>query len=107
MNATDAIEENGKEGQGKIDIICENVIVEEEKSVQVRIIDNGPGVNGSHIDNIFDPFFTTKETGKGTGLGLYVSYTIMESLGGNIRFNNLQPAGAEVEIQLPCISVDL
>jgi signal transduction histidine kinase len=103
MNATDAIEEKGEEGQGKIEIICENVIVEEEKSVQVRIIDNGPGVDSSHIDNIFDPFFTTKEIGKGTGLGLYVSYTIMENLGGSLKFNNLQPVGAEIVIWLPCI----
>ena len=111
MNGVDAIEEGSGENsvnvQGKIDIFCENVIVEGEQFVQVRIVDNGPGVNGSHIDTIFDPFFTTKETGKGTGLGLYVSYTILESLGGSIRLNNCELGGAEIVIRLPCIKKDI
>ena len=58
-------------------------------------------MDSGQIDKIFDPFFTTKATGKGTGLGLYVSYTIVEGMGGTIRLNNLQPVGAEVVILLP------
>ncbi len=70
-------------------------------------MDNGPGVDSDHLDTVFDPFFTTKETGKGTGLGLYVSYTIIESFGGSIRLDNCEPAGAEIVILLPCIKKDI
>jgi len=111
MNAADAVEECGGENsinmQGKIEVVCENVMVEGKKFVQVKIVDNGQGVENSHLDYIFDPFFTTKETGKGTGLGLYVSYTIMDNLGGSIRLNNCEPVGAEAVICLPCIKKDV
>ncbi|MCP3892861.1 MAG: HAMP domain-containing histidine kinase [Desulfobulbaceae bacterium] len=103
MNATDAIGEVSEEREGEIVIICENLEVEQEKHIQIRIIDNGPGVAPALLNNLFDPFFTTKETGKGTGLGLYVSHTIMENLGGKVTFNNLEPFGAEIVIQLPCL----
>ncbi len=107
MNAEDAVEEDVKkdsaDGQGRIEIFCDNSVVNGEECIQIRIVDNGTGVEDAHINNIFDPFFTTKETGKGTGLGLYVSYTIMESLGGSIRLNNCEPAGAEIVMHLPCI----
>jgi len=102
MNAVDSISENGDEIQGEIEISSQNIFIEEEEYIQIRIVDNGSGVNSGDLDNIFDPFFTTKETGKGTGLGLYVSYSIMENLGGRIRLNNLEPVGAEVVLLLPC-----
>jgi len=104
MNAVDAIEESSEQVRGEIGIICENMIIGEEEHLQIKIVDNGPGVGITDLDNIFDPFFTTKEAGKGTGLGLYVSYTIMENLGGEIRLNNIDPVGAEIVIQLPCVN---
>jgi len=104
MNAADAIEESSEQVRGEIGIICENMIIEEEEHLQIKIVDNGPGVGITDLDNIFDPFFTTKEAGKGTGLGLYVSYTIMENFGGEIRLKNVDPVGAEIVIQLPCVN---
>jgi signal transduction histidine kinase len=45
--------------------------------VVVEIEDNGPGIAPEHLDKLFDPFFTTKAPGKGTGLGLNISYNII------------------------------
>ena len=67
----------------------------------VRIRDNGAGISKADLPKVFDPFFTTKEPGQGTGLGLFVSHTIIENLGGRIRIASTGKAGTEVVIELP------
>jgi len=57
-----------------------------ENLVEAIIADTGMGIPKENADRIFDPFFTTKKVGEGTGLGLFVSYAIVEKLGGHIRF---------------------
>lgn len=69
--------------------------------IVLDIIDNGPGVNEEHLSSLFDPFFTTKDVGKGTGLGLFVSYMIMEKMGGSITLKNAEEGGAVVRLILP------
>lgn len=69
-NAADALE--GKE-DGRIIIRTR----QEADSVVVEIEDNGPGISQEAVSRIFDPFFTTKPPGKGTGLGLNISYNIV------------------------------
>jgi two-component system, NtrC family, sensor kinase len=54
------------------------------RKVWVRISDNGRGIEPENMDRIFEPFFTTKPEGEGTGLGLFVSYGIVNRLGGNL-----------------------
>jgi two-component system NtrC family sensor kinase len=54
------------------------------KKVVVRIQDQGTGIAPEVIDHIFEPFFTTKPEGEGTGLGLFVSYGIINKFGGSI-----------------------
>ncbi|MBI3994906.1 MAG: GAF domain-containing protein [Nitrospirae bacterium] len=70
------------------------------KTIEIRFQDTGEGIAKEHIPKIFDPFFTTKE-GMGTGLGLAVSYGIIERHGGRIEVFSDVGAGATFVIKLP------
>lgn len=93
-NAIDAIQ-----GEGKIYISGE--YSSSYNYVAIRIKDTGIGIPSEIQEKIFDPFFTTKETGKGTGLGLYITYNIIKSLNGDIKVNSAPNVGAEFTITLP------
>jgi two-component system NtrC family sensor kinase len=70
---------------------------------EVRIIfrDTGVGITPENIRKIFDPFFTTKDVGRGTGLGLAVSYGIIEHHGGTIGVESAPGKGTTFTITLP------
>lgn len=73
----------------------------DENNVFIEIKDNGSGIPNEIINKIFDPFFTTK---KGcTGLGLSVSFGIIQSYGGNIKVNSEVGSGTEIIINLPLV----
>lgn len=59
----------------------------QKDKVVIHLEDSGPGIPPSLIDRIFDPFFTTKGTGKGSGLGLAVSKSMVEGFGGSLNIN--------------------
>jgi len=67
----------------------------------VRVEDDGCGIEEEHLERLFDPFFTTKPAGEGTGLGLYVSYEIVRSHGGEIRVTAGPGRGTAFEVRLP------
>lgn len=69
--------------------------------VEIEVTDNGPGLPRDLIDQIFEPFVTTKEIGKGTGLGLAVCARLIEGMGGVIRAEAIEGAGATFRIVLP------
>jgi len=69
--------------------------------VLVSVKDNGNGIPQKILDKIFQPFFTTKPTGQGTGLGLSLSYDIVQSHGGEIKVNTKENEGTEFTISLP------
>jgi len=69
--------------------------------VLVVVRDNGPGIASENILKVFDPFFTTKEVGKGTGLGLWVSWSIIRDHGGVLEAANSPEGGAAFTIVLP------
>lgn len=66
-----------------------------------EVADNGPGIAPEHRDKIFEPFFTTKPIGTGTGLGLYVSYTIAGKLGGTLAVSDNPGGGARFCLSIP------
>ncbi len=70
-------------------------------SIAIRISDNGPGIAKDDLPHIFEPFFTTKPVGKGTGLGLYITYGTIRELGGRLEIESELGAGAKATITLP------
>ncbi|MCC5661005.1 HAMP domain-containing protein [Nostoc sp. XA010] len=73
-----------------------------EKQIMISIADNGLGVPDTTLTRLFDPFFTTKDVGKGSGLGLSVSYQIVTELHqGKLDCNSTLGKGAEFVITLP------
>ena len=73
----------------------------DDDMITVRIVDNGPGIDSKHLPHIFDPFFTTKPVGKGTGLGLYISYNAVREMGGQLMIEPAEEWGAAAVIQIP------
>ena len=69
--------------------------------VVIRVEDTGEGIDEEHINQLFDPFFTTKEVGEGTGLGLSVSYGLIQEHGGRIEVSSQRGKGTEFQIYLP------
>ena len=67
----------------------------------VEIRDTGPGLSEEAERRLFEPFFTTKDVGKGTGLGLALTYGIVQDHGGAIRARNHRQGGAAFTIELP------
>lgn len=79
----------------------------EGQYVQIEIEDNGPGMSPEHMSRIFEPFFTTKEVGVGTGLGLSVSYFIVETKHqGQMVVHSTQGEGTKFTIMLPLTRIE-
>jgi PAS domain S-box-containing protein len=76
----------------------------DEYSVRLWVEDNGGGIDPRLLERIFEPFFTTKPVGVGTGLGLSVSYGIVENMGGKLSVSN-SAEGARFCIELPIVGV--
>jgi len=93
-NAIDAIEKDGL-----IEVRSRRI----NSYVAVEVRDNGPGIPEDKKKRIFDPFFTTKRTGKGTGLGLWISYNIMEKLGGSLSFKTKVGEGTTFTALIPIV----
>lgn len=73
----------------------------DEDHIEVRIADDGVGIAPDKIDKIGNPFYTTKTPGKGTGLGLFITYTIVEEHGGHIEVESNLNEGTSVKVRLP------
>ena len=92
LNAIDAMEEGGR-------LTVSTALRRDE--VHIRFADTGSGIAPEHLGKIFDPFFTTKDVGKGTGLGLAVSYGIVRRHGGGIDVASTLGTGSVFTVTLP------
>jgi two-component system NtrC family sensor kinase len=97
-NAIDAIMERHPETGGRLDIQAH---AKDEKWIEIRVTDNGSGIQPENIEKVFSPFFTTKPVGKGTGLGLSVCYGIIENFGGTMDVTSRVNEGTTFIITLP------
>jgi len=84
QNAIHAIRESGRAGH--LSISARRVDGEEGPRVRVAVADDGAGVAAEHVPRLFVPFFTTRAPAEGTGLGLSVSFDIVASHGGELRY---------------------
>jgi C4-dicarboxylate-specific signal transduction histidine kinase len=75
--------------------------VEQGDVIRIEVADSGPGIRTEDEPKLFQPFFTTKPVGQGTGLGLSVSYGIIESCGGEIGYHTNEWGGATFYFELP------
>jgi signal transduction histidine kinase len=105
-NAIDALEEDSEkqpiacEINPKVIKISTNIL--DENFVEIRIFNNGSGMEKAVIEQIFNPFFTTKPVGKGTGLGLSIAYQIItERHKGDLQCISAPGKGAEFIIKIP------
>jgi PAS domain S-box-containing protein len=72
-------------------------------SVEIEVVDTGNGISREHIHKIFDPFFTTKPGGRGTGLGLSVSYGIIKEHAGKIDVRSTPGRGTSFHVEFPAV----
>ena len=92
INATEAIEENGV-------ISIRSYVNQKGKSVGVEVADTGDGIRPDDMAKIFEPFFSTKNNG--TGLGLAVSYGIVQKHDGNIQVSSRLGEGTHFTVEIP------
>jgi signal transduction histidine kinase len=96
MDAMDLIE-----GQKELTIGSELGKDKMLSSVAVSIKDTGAGIPPENLDKVFEPFFSTKPVGRGTGLGLSLSYGIIEAHRGKLEIKSQTGKGTEVKVILP------
>jgi two-component system, NtrC family, sensor kinase len=96
VNAEQAILSSGRL-PGRITVRSRN----EGERVMLEVEDTGPGVPPENEAKLFQPFFTTKPVGQGTGLGLSVSYGIIDSMGGQMGYRRAPAGGAIFYFELP------
>jgi signal transduction histidine kinase len=94
LNARDSI----ANGDGRITLATRNG---DEGLLTVEVADNGVGIAPDDVAKIYDPFFTTKGVGRGTGLGLAVTYGIVQEHSGHISVSSTPGTGTTFRITLP------
>ena len=97
QNAIDSMVEKSKKGVFKISSYFQ------DSYAYIELIDNGSGISPAAAERIFDPFFTTKEVGKGIGLGMSISYGIINNHDGHLYFDTNYKNGAKFIIKFPTI----
>jgi signal transduction histidine kinase len=87
-------------------LIEQEIDGEYQELASVYVSDSGVGIPADNLERIFDPFFTTKEVGQGTGLGLSVSYSIVEKHNGRIEVESTPEQGSTFTLLLPVTEIE-
>lgn len=102
LNAVDAVKAKMKAKPGFKGLVeVWSVYMPEDLAVRVAVRDNGTGISEDHMARMFEPFFTTKKPSEGTGLGLYISHTVVEQHGGKIEVESAVGRGSTFTVTLP------
>ncbi len=96
INAMDAMEPKQSQEEHILEITTEF----KDTKIEIRVRDTGVGMSPQVAKRAFESFFTTKEIGKGTGLGLFISYNLVTEIGGTIKLNSEQGKGTTVTIRI-------
>ncbi|MEW6543016.1 MAG: PAS domain S-box protein [Nitrospirota bacterium] len=99
INARQAMVE--AHGRGTLRLVTRLVHELRTPWVEIRVTDDGPGMDRETLLRIFDPFFTTKPVGQGTGLGLTMAHRIVSELGGTLTCASEVGKGATFILRLP------
>ena len=94
MNALDAMPQGGN-------LWLATSFSHEPNQVRIIVRDDGSGIPSEILPRIFEPFLTTKETGRGVGLGLAISHSILERHNGNIEVRSETGRGTTFTVTLP------
>ena len=97
INAMDAMDARQSEGEHILEITKEF----KDAMVEIHVRDTGIGMSPQVAKRAFDSFFTTKEIGKGTGLGLFISYNLVSEIDGTIKLESEPGKGTAVIIRIP------
>ncbi len=97
INAEHAIEAAQRDGNGRIRLSSRQA----GEELVIEVADNGCGIDPKNVPRLFDPFFTTKPVGEGTGLGLFVTHSIITAHGGRIEVESKLGEGSCFRIYLP------
>jgi two-component system sensor histidine kinase PhcS len=98
-NAALAMRKHGT-AEPAIDVVADTGAAGERLTVSVR--DNGPGILPEHLGRVFEPFFTTREVGQGLGLGLSISYSVVQRHGGTLVADSAAGFWTQFTFDLPC-----
>jgi len=111
---TNALHAMRKTDRPQLEIVAKICPEDEQKNflppqgtslIMIRVRDNGAGIPSNLTEKLFEPFFTTKSQNEGTGLGLFVTRRIVQSLKGSIRIDSVESQGTTVRIYLPVQNV--
>jgi len=101
INAVDAIAEKKEKYRGEEGSFINVETSIKDANITVIFEDNGIGIPEESLNKVFEPFFTTKKEGRGTGLGLWVSYGIIKSSHGEIKVESAPKKGTKFIINFP------
>ena len=97
-NAAAALPDSIKDPERRVIKIS---VVGVSEFVEISVADKGIGIRKEHLSRLFEPFYTTKTDSGGTGLGLYVCHSVVQSYGGTIGVMSVENEGTTVTILLP------